>query len=264
MDILKKALAPISDQAWEEINEEAKNTLETVLSARRFVDVEGPKGIDYSAVHLGKLNVPAKQAKDDVQYGINEVMPLVETRIPFELDIWELDNAVRGNEDIDLDNLQEAAYKIASFEEKAIYHGFKQANIDGLVNSSEYSAMQLPDNLDAAVEKLSAAIVQFQKKGVQGPFNFVVGPKIYQKLNSHMKGYPLKKQVKDTIGGEIILSHEIDNALLVSARGGDFRLTLGKDLSIGYDNHTNKKVELYLMESFTFQVLDPNAIIIFK
>ena len=264
MDILRKELAPISDQAWEEINEEAKNTLETVLSARRFVDVEGPKGIDYSAVPLGKLNVPTKQNKKDVQYGIHEVMPLVETRIPFELDIWELDNVVRGNEDINLDNLQEAAYKIADFEEKAIYHGFKQANIEGMINSSEYSVMQLPDNMDAVVEKLSAALIQFQKKGVEGPFNFVVGPEIYQKLNSHMKGYPLRKQVIDTIGGDIILSNEIESALLVSARGGDFRLTLGSDLSIGYDNHTSQKVELFITESFTFQVLDPAAIIVFK
>lgn len=264
MDILRKELAPISDQAWEEINEEAKNTLETVLSARRFVDVEGPKGIDYSAVPLGKLNVPTKQNKKDVQYGIHEVMPLVETRIPFELDIWELDNVVRGNEDINLDNLQEAAYKIADFEEKAIYHGFKQANIEGMINSSEYSVMQLPDNMDAVVEKLSAAMIQFQKKGVEGPFNFVVGPEIYQKINSHMKGYPLRKQVIDTIGGDIILSNEIESALLVSARGGDFRLTLGSDLSIGYDNHTSQKVELFITESFTFQVLDPAAIIVFK
>lgn len=264
MDILRKSLAPVSEQAWEEIYDEARNTLQTVLSARRFVDVDGPKGLDFSAVKLGKLDIPARQVKKDVQYGIYKILPLVETRIPFELDIWELDNVERGNEDIDLDNLQEAAYKIAAFEEKAIYHGFKQANIEGMLNTSDYSSMELPENMDSIVELLSQAIVQFQKKGVHGPFNFVVGPAIYQKLNSHMKGYPLRKQVEQVIEGEIILSHEIDHALLISARGGDFRLTLGKDLSIGYENHDNKKVQLYLMESFTFQILDPAAIMLFK
>lgn len=264
MDILRKSMAPISDQAWEEINEEAKQTLETVLSARRFVDIEGPKGLDHTAVSLGKLNVPAKQAKKDVQYGIYEVMPLIETRIPFELDIWELDNVARGNEDIDLDNLQVAARKIAEFEEKVVFHGFKQANIKGLLNSSDYSPMEITENMDSLVENLSKAIIKFQKNGVQGPFHLVVGPEIYQKINSYMKGYPLKKQVQNIIGGDIILAHGIESAILVSGRGGDFRLTLGQDLAIGYDNHDSKKVELYLTESFTFQVLDPAAIMFFK
>ncbi len=264
MDILRKSLAPISDKAWEEINEDAKNTLETALSARKFVDIEGPKGLDHAAVPLGSLKLPSKQGKKDVQYGIHQLMPLVETRIPFELNIWELDNVARGNEDIDLDNLQEAAYKIAEFEENAIYNGFSQANIEGLLNASEHSAMDLPEKMDDIIGIISKAIVRFQKKGVQGPFNLIVGPEIYEKLNSFMQGYPLRKQVEKIIEGEIILAHKIESALLVSARGGDFRLTLGQDLSIGYENHDNKKVELYFMESFTFQVLDPAALIVMK
>lgn len=264
MDILRKSLAPVSAMAWKEINEEAKKTLETALSARKFVDVDGPKGLDFAAVALGKLDLPARQGKKNVQYGIHKVLPLVETRIPFELDIWELDNVARGNEDIDLDNLQEAAYKMAEFEENAIYHGFKQANIEGLLNSSEYSSMELPENMDAIVEQLSKAIIQFRKKGVQGPFHFVVGPEVYQKLNGHMKGYPLRKQVENVIGGQIILAHGIDSSLVVSARGGDFRLTVGQDLAIGYESHNNSKVQLYLTESFAFQVLDPAALIVFK
>ncbi|MFO8054973.1 MAG: family 1 encapsulin nanocompartment shell protein [Bacteroidales bacterium] len=264
MDILRRSLAPVSDQAWEEINEEARETIETALSARRFVDVEGPKGLDFAAVPLGKLNVPARQNKKEVQYGVHQLLPVIEARIPFELDIWELDNMARGNEDIDLDNVQEAALKMAEFEEKAIYHGFKQGNIEGLMNSSEHSDMELPEDINMLVEQLSKAIVTFRKKGVHGPFHFVVGPAIYQKINSHMKGYPLRKQVEKTIEGDIILAHGIENALLVSAEDGNFRLSLGQDFAVGYESHNNKKVQLYLTESFTFQVLDPAALMVFK
>ncbi len=264
MDILRKSLAPISDQAWEEINEDAKNTLETALSARKFIDVDGPKGLDFAAVPVGHLKIPSKQEKNEVQYGIHQLMPLIEARVPFELNIWELDNVARGNENIDLDNLQEAAYKIAEFEENAIYNGFKQANIEGLLNASEHSIMNLPDNIGHITGIISKGIVEFMKKGVQGPFNLIVGPEIYERLNSIMQGYPIRKQVEKIIEGEIILAHKINSALLVSARGGDFRLTVGQDLSIGYENHDNKKVELYFTESFTFQVLDPAALIVFK
>jgi len=88
MDILRKSFAPISEQAWEEINEEAKNILSSTLSARRFVAVDGPHGIDKAAVTAGELDIPARQAKTEVQYGVHKVMPLVESRITFSLNIW--------------------------------------------------------------------------------------------------------------------------------------------------------------------------------
>jgi uncharacterized linocin/CFP29 family protein len=46
-----------------------------------------------------------------VKYGIHQLLPLVETRMPFSLNIWELDNLDRGNKDVDLDNVHEAEKK---------------------------------------------------------------------------------------------------------------------------------------------------------
>jgi uncharacterized linocin/CFP29 family protein len=264
MDILRKKLAPISDQAWEEINEEAKETLTTALSARKFVDVVGPKGFDYAAVPVGRLEVPGKQGKDKVHYGIHKTLPLVEIRMPFELDIWELDNVARGNEDIELDNLVEAAKKIARFEEDAIYKGFKPANIDGLMNTSEHQEIQLTGNLEQLVDLLSQAIISFRDEAIEVPFDLVVGHEIYQYINSYNMDNPLSKHIENIIKGNIILSDNIENALLVAQRGGDFRLTIGQDFSIGYEAHDKKKVELYLTESFTFQVIDPAAVVVFK
>lgn len=264
MDILRKSLAPISDQAWERINEEAKETLTTALSARKFIDVDGPRGFDYAAVPSGKLDVQKNQGKGKVHYGIHKVMPLVELRMPFELDIWELDNVARGNEKIDLGNLVEAAKKIARFEEDAIYHGFKPAHIDGLMNISEHQEIHLTGNNNQFVDLLSQAVFSFREKAVQGPFNLVVGHDLYQFINSYNMDYPLRKHIESLIKGRIILSDNMDNALLVASRGGDFRLTLGQDFSIGYEAHDKQKVQLYFTMSFTFQVIDPAAVIVFK
>lgn len=263
MDILRKTLAPVSDQAWEEINNEATETLKAVLSARKFIDVAGPRGFDFAAVPTGKLEVPKNQGKDKVHYGIHQVMPMVEARIPFELDIWELDNVSRGNKSVELDNLVTAAKKIARFEEDAIYQGFKPAHIDGLMNISEHKEIQLTGNYNQLVDLLSQAIILFRKEAVQGPFNLVVGHDLYQYINSFHKNYPLRKHIETIINGDIILSDTIDNALLVTGRGGDFRLTLGQDFSIGYEAHDRQKVQLYFTESFTFQVFDPLAVIVF-
>jgi uncharacterized linocin/CFP29 family protein len=51
---------------------------------------------------------------------------------------------------------------------------------------------------------------------------------------------------------------------VISLRGGDFELVVGRDISIGYLDHDLHKVRLYLEESVTFQVLTAEAAIMLK
>ncbi len=263
MDILRKNLAPVSSAAWEEINETAVELLESGLSARKFVDVDGPKGLDFSAVTTGRIEIPQNQ-KGKTKYGIHKVLPLIEVRVPFELDIWELDNIARGAEDADLENLEEAANEIAQFEEKAIYEGLKNADIEGLKNSSDYQPVQFPKSADEVASVVAKAVAQLKANAIEGPYSLVLSNEKWQLVNSYGKGYPLKKQLESLIGGSIILAPNIKDAYLVTERGGDFKLTIGQDISIGYESHNNKKVQLFLTESFTFRVIDPAAVFVFK
>ena len=47
--------------------------------------------------------------------------------------------------------------------------------------------------------------------------------------------------------------------VLLSRRGGDFRLVCGRDISIGYVGHDEKSVGLYLEESFSAEINAPEA-----
>jgi uncharacterized linocin/CFP29 family protein len=38
-------------------------------------------------------------------------------------------------------------------------------------------------------------------------------------------------------------------------------LVLGQDLAVGYEKSTSTTVTLYIMESFTFRILEPAAVI---
>ncbi len=263
MDILRKSLAPISKQAWEEINETAVDVLTSVLSGRKILDVEGPKGWDFAAVSTGRISVPPAQ-KGKVKYGIHQVMPLVEARIPFELNIWELDNVARGAEDIDLGAMEDAAREIAQFEEKAIYEGFKAGNIAGLKNSSDYDAIPFPEAAEDIIGAVSLGLSQMKQASIEGPYSLVLSTERWQKVNSFIRGYPLHKQLENLLGGSIVMAPYVKESFLVSERGGDFRLVLGQDMSVGYESHNSKTVQLYFTESFTFQVIDPAAVIVLK
>jgi uncharacterized linocin/CFP29 family protein len=261
MDLLKKQLAPISESAWKEIDEEARNALGPLLSGRKLVDVAGPLGPDVGAVNLGRLDVPGGQ-DERVKFGVRRVLPLVEVRVRFELDIWELDNIDRGSKDPDLDDLRRAAGDIAKFEENAIYNGFPDAAIRGLVESSEHEPVTVADDpasiLDAAVK----AVTTLRLFGVEGPFSLALGVKLQEGLDSGKEhGYPIRDRILHVIEGSIVFAPYLAGGLLVSGRGGDSELSLGQDISIGYHNHDDEKVRLYFTESLTFRVLASEAVV---
>src|SRR5690606_2312760 len=54
MNDLFRPLAPVSAQAWAEIEQEAKRTLKDMLAARKLVDFDGPRGWDFSSVGFGR------------------------------------------------------------------------------------------------------------------------------------------------------------------------------------------------------------------
>ena len=76
------------------------------------------------------------------------------------------------------------------------------------------------------------------------------------------EGYPIIRQLTDILGGQIIVNDHCDKSFLVSERGGDFELTIGQDLTVGYEMHDSNKVKLFLTESFTFRVLSPEAVVV--
>jgi uncharacterized linocin/CFP29 family protein len=264
MDILRRSMAPVDAAAWAEIDSIAKDALTTHLSARKFVDVAGPFGIDYACVPLGRLSVPADQSlPSGMQYGIHQVQPLVEARIPFSIDQWELDNIVRGAKDVQLDSLLAAARDIASFEEHAIFKGFAPGSIPGIAASLEGNPIPLQLDVHALIDAVSEGQTQLTAAGVEGACALVVNPTVWKFMARNTQGGTLRELIQRQIGGSVIYSAAVDGALLVSQRGGDLELTLGQDFSIGYKHHDSKSIYFYLTESFTFRVIAPEAIVAF-
>ena len=76
-------LAPISDAAWAEIEEEAKRALWNFLAARRLVDFTGPHGWDAAAVALGSIETLRDGPVAGVEGARRLVQPYVELRARF-------------------------------------------------------------------------------------------------------------------------------------------------------------------------------------
>lgn len=263
MDDLHRKLAPISNEAWEAIDDEAKKHLTVGLGGRRIVDFVGPRGWSFSAVELGQVERVDPQPESGVTAGLRRVQPLVELRASFELSRRELESIARGSRDPDLEPVRHAARAIALAEDRAIFHGYPAANIVGLFEASVDGALTLTRDYQRYPLVVSEGLARLHANGVGGPYALALGPDCYKGLTGTATsgGYPVLEHVQRLINGPVFWAPGVQGALLASLRGGDFELVVGRDLSIGYADHTADVVRLYLQESMTFRVLSPEAAI---
>ncbi len=259
MNFLKRELAPLTSAAWDELGKEAERVLKGNLSARRVVDVDGPKGFDYSAVNLGRLSEEHEATSDGVRFGIRKVLPLVELRVPFEVSIGELDNMARGADDVDTEPVIEAALKLARFEDHAIYQGFEPGGIQGVLAGCAHDSLALGGDAAQFPGAIAKAMSILSDAGVNGPYALILGPEPHRLLAGDVSTYPPRQRIAKMLEGPVLRSSVLEGGLLLSLRGEDYQLTIGEDVAIGYSAHNSERVSLYLTETFTFRMLSPEA-----
>jgi uncharacterized linocin/CFP29 family protein len=262
MNNLHRELAPISDAAWAQIEEEASRTLKRHLAARRVVDVQGPKGFELSAVgtgHLTQIQAPG----DGIQAAQREAKALVELRVPFELTRQAIDDVERGATDSDWGPLKEAARKIAFAEDRSVFDGYAAAGIQGVRQGTSNPVLTLPANVRGYPGAIAQAVSQLRLAGVNGPYVLLLGAEPYTAVSGGSdEGYPVLQHIRRLIDGEIVWAPAIEGGFLFTTRGGDFELDLGQDISIGYLDHSESIVRLYFQESFTFRLLTTEAAVV--
>ena len=258
-DLLRK-LAPISDAAWAQIEAEAKRTLKAMLAARKLVDFKGPLGWEAGAISLGRAQALKSSPQSGVQARLRRMQPLVELRVPFELSREELEAIGRGAQDMNLDAVREAARAAALAEDRAVFHGYAEAGIGGIVDASAKSRCSISEDYTAYLGSVAEALHKLRAAGIGGPYAIALGPRCFTGLGKTMLGgFPALEQLRRLLDGPIVSAPAVDGAVLLSRRGGDFELTVGQDFSIGYLDHSATSVRLYLQESMTFRVLSPEA-----
>ena len=259
MNNLHRELAPISDAAWADLEEETTRTLKRYLAGRRVVDVHSPGGIGLSAIGTGHLKTIAAPA-DGIVARQRDVKALVEFRVPFELDRQQIDDVERGANDSDWQPAKDAAQKIAYAEDRAIFDGYGAAGIAGIREGTSNPRMPLPADVREYPDAISQALSQLRLVGVNGPYSVLLGADAYTALaETSDNGYPVLEHVKKLVKDEIIWTPAIAGAFVLTTRGGDFDLHIGQDVSIGYLSHTDSIVRLYLQETLTFLLLTSEA-----
>ena len=263
MNHLLRELAPLSDVAWAEIDEEATRTLAHYYAARKLVDFDGPLGYAASAVSLGRLEPVGDQPPGAVTANRRQLLPLLELRRSFTLQRSETESIDRGACDADLDPLIDACREIAFAEDSLVFTGNASADIVGVVAASPHAPIALSDEFERYPNWVARAVATLKGAGIGGPYAIALGPRCYEGVieTTEKGGYPLLQHIGLILGGPVIWAPAVDGAVVLSQRGGDFTLSIGQDTSIAYVSHTADDVTLELRETATFVACTPPAAI---
>lgn len=261
MNHLLRDLAPISESAWSEIDEEATRQLTHFMAARKLVDFVGPLGWAHSAVSLGRAESRPDSPYDGVTAAQRKVLPMLELRSTFTVERSELEAVDRGASDVDLEPLAEACRTLATAEDRLVFAGYEGAGVTGIGDGSPHDPVHLDTEFNSYPNHVARAVATLKGAGVAGPYAIALGPRCYTGVieTTERGGYPILQHLNLILGGPVIWAPAVDGAIVLSQRGGDFELTVGQDTSIAYRSHDADVVTLELQESVAFQAIGPEA-----
>lgn len=261
MNHLLRALAPVSERAWAEIDQEARVALEHFLAGRRLLDFSGPKGWEHAGEPSGRVSELGGLQGGAVTAAARRIQPMLELRSPFTVARRELDAIDRGACDADLDPVREAAKRAALAEDEIVFHGFDAADLPGLVGASPLEPVSITTDYERYPRYVAQAMARLKDAGVGGPYAIALGPRCYTGVieESEMGGYPVLEHLRLILGGPVVRAQAVNGAVVLSLRGGDFEIVTGQDFSIGYTGHDAGTVSLYLEETVTVRICTPEA-----
>lgn len=261
MNHLLRALAPITDSGWELLDAEAKQRLTPALAARRLVDFSGPHGWEHSATNLGRAEPIAAPPQEGVAGLRRRVLVLAELRGDFTVSLQELADQERGAQNVDLASLDDAARRMAVAENIAVFHGWPEAEITGIVGASPHEPKPLGEDPERYPRAVAGAVELLLGNGIGGPYGMALGREQYRRVveTAEHAGHLLLDHLRKILDGPIVWAPGLAGAVVLSQRGGDFILDCGQDLSIGYRRHDEEAAHLYIEESFSFVAATPDA-----
>jgi uncharacterized linocin/CFP29 family protein len=261
MSHLLRDHAPITDEGWKLIDEEARERLLPGLATRRLVDFSGPHGWEYSATNLGRVERANVSELKGVEANRRIVLALIELRSRFTVAREELRAGDRGAEDVDFASLDDAAQRIVDAENTAVFHSWTKAGIEGITAATPHRPIVRGKSFEDYTGCVARAVELLLRSGIEGPYGLALGREDYTRVveTAEHGGYPLLDHLRNIIKGPIVWAPGVKGAVVLSMRGGDFAFDSGEDLSVGYESHDAESVSLYIEESFSFRVLTPEA-----
>jgi uncharacterized linocin/CFP29 family protein len=260
MDILQRSMAPFPSEIWKQLDEAVIGMARRTMTARRVAVFEGPRGWNHVAVALGTVT-PGKTREGHATVALPDVVLLAEIRAAFSVPWASIEAGERGAPALDAGVAEAAAREVALAEDRLAFYG--EPGGEGFLTGRQSPRIKVGDwdRPGQAVGDVLKAVERLDGTGIPGPYELVLaGPRYYAYLRAASDGFPAARHLKSVLAGVHRSAVVRDAGALFSTRGGDFLLTVGGDLSVGYRAHDGEAVHLFCVETVAAQVLGPEAV----
>ncbi|MGH7057222.1 MAG: family 1 encapsulin nanocompartment shell protein [Gammaproteobacteria bacterium] len=262
MDYLNRHLAPFSEETWRRIDGAAVSAASEDLTARRFLDVDGPYGVGLTALELGAEDFCRQPEPDEAGAVISNMraLPVPLIRKTFKLSVRRIVAAEELGAPLDLTAAEEAGQAVAAREEEFIYAGSKEAGLEGLLGISGAAKVRAGDWKTAgqALKDMLKAVAALEKNGFLGPYALAVPLKQYNLLFHRYEGSDvLQLEHLKRLCEKGVFKAEIDRPVLVDSNVG--HIVVGQDLRCGYSGTDGIHYQLFANESVVLKVEEPGA-----
>lgn len=261
MNYLNRDHAPFPSVLWNRIDIVAVEAAKSLLTARRFLDVEGPFGLDLTSLELGSDDYCHDPDDNDAAAITSRAIAVPMIRKSCRLSVRRVAASLDRNAPLNLTEVQDAAEAVARREEALIYFGQPELGLHGLLNVEGRSAIQGKDwtSLDNALDNVLAAVNALDQAGYHGPYALTLPPALFNNLFRHYEHTDLLQieHLKSlcTLG---VYKAELDRPVLVDPHVG--ALAIGQDLRVGYENSDGIHYRLFVTESLVLRIDDPGAV----
>lgn len=261
MDHLTRDKAPFGDGIWDKIDAAAVNAARDRLTARRFLDVDGPFGPGLTSIEVGNDEYCRQPAPDEAGAVIGHAISVPMIRRRFRLSVRRIAAHLDNGMPLNLAPVEEAAEAVAAREEELIYLGQADFGLAGLLNAPGHQVVNAGDwsDVDQVLNDVLLGVTRLDDAGFRGPYALVLAPILY---NGLFRRYPgsdmLQLEHLRRLCTKGIFKASIAGGVIVDPRVGG--VVVGQDLRAGYAGQDGIHYELFVSESIVLRLEDATAV----
>lgn len=255
MDYLNRSQAPFGADLWDRIDEAAVAAARDMVTARRFLDVDGPYGVGLTSIELGNDSYCREPAEGEAGAVVSRAISVPMLRRSFNLSIRRIAGVKDKGQPLDLSPVEDAAEAVAAREEEFVYYGNADFGVPGLLTAEGRNKLKGGDwsKTDQALQDVLAAVNALDNAGFRGPYALVLSPGLYNGLFRRYENTDmLQLEHLGRLCTSGIYKAPIQGGAVIDPRAG--KLIVGQDLSAGYTGQDGVHHQLYVSESLVLRL----------
>lgn len=262
MKFLNRETSPIATAVWAQIDAVFTTMLSQRLKLRSLV---GFTSVPFETDAVATGNLKTLTSSEELTLSVRKPMAMVEIRYDFNLPKSIVEAFKRDKPDFDDSVFKQASNAFSSVENSMILEGVKEAEIEGILNNIPRKSIRAEDT-KGLIDAVASMIAAFGGEFVEGPYKLVLSTATLIKMVAESEGgVSVKSRLESLLGADFFVVCESigdEKILALSQRGGDFVLYNGLDVSIGFSEEKADSYALFLTESCTFRIINPEAAVV--